>query len=147
MKQREIIELVRNDIIEHPPVQWIGQVSSSPQDYGIFWRFEVLGDEMMSAVIPESIEWQRVRGAEPVRIHEVDVVIFGKNKTIETIAGIMDGLEELAERFMNDGGPIEELECIGAGTIDAARAGYDQSRVKKTAEPFLAGIRLTFRVY
>jgi|GEM_PF-4084156 len=29
-------------------------------------------------------------------------------------------------------------------TVDAAKAGYDKSRIHRTGEPFLGGIRLEF---
>ncbi|MDR1492733.1 MAG: hypothetical protein LBT05_08430 [Planctomycetaceae bacterium] len=145
MKQSELLKKIRDYLAENIPPSWrtiVGQVAES---YSVFIRFENLGESISVAILPASLEWERLRGEKPITVHEIDVVIFGKEKNFETFVTLMDGLEELAEVFMNDGGPFNETECVGVKTIDAAKAGYDKSKIHRTGEPFVGGIRLTFR--
>jgi hypothetical protein len=146
MRQSQIIQSVKDYLTDFPPQSWDFIIDEIQESYSVFTRFEAMGEKLTIAVLPASIEWERQRGDNPYVTHEIDVVLFGKNKEIECIIKFQDGLEEIAETFMNDGGPIDNVACIGARTLDAAKAGYDQASIHKTGEPFIAGIRLTFKI-
>ncbi len=116
-------------------------------EYASFWRFEAFGEKMAVMVIPAAIRWTKVRAAIPMKTHTVDLLIFGSNKKIDVIKKLQDGLEDLTDVFMTDGGPIDEIDCINAETAPGAEAGYDRSRIHRTGEPYLGGIRLEFTDY
>jgi hypothetical protein len=144
MRQKELLRRVCQYLADHPPESWEGVTCEPSAEYAIFWRFEQGGDMLGVAVLPASIQWERVRAAKPLTRHEIDIVIFGRSASLETLVKIMEGLEDLAEVFMDDGGPVDDTDCMNAGTVNGAKAGYDKSRLFGTGKPFRAGIRLEF---
>ena len=145
MRQSELMTRVRDYLTANPPESWQAITEEAEAGYSFFRRFEAFGDQMAVAILPAGIEWEAIRGRGPRPLHRIDIVLYGRNKDIEKIALLQAGLEDLAEVFLTDCGPIDNIDCVGVATVPAAEAGYDKSRIHKTDEPYIGGIRLEFR--
>ena len=144
MTQREIIDTVANWLTGNLPAGWVDEVLDPQAMYApIFYKLNA-PDRSAVIVKPHQIEWVRKDRGPARRTHYIDILIFGGSKKETHVKAILDGIEQLGNKLMQM--PFDEIDVYAVETLADSPAGYDQTALAETKEPFMGGVRVECRV-
>lgn len=139
MKQGELLDAVVDAIrTKYPDLQTRGE-------YLVRYDSESGTIEVVTIqVVPAKTRWARRSKNRNGHTHDIDVLFFGMIDTPSETRRYQDMLEEMANWFLTDAGPIESALAQSVETVDGAPAGYDPDALRATPMVYFGGIRITF---
>jgi len=145
--QSDLIELIAEWLNANRPPAWDGITRDAVSGYSHVHIAESDEEKAAVVVLPAQIDWVRRDRGSARPTHEIDIVIFGKQKDDETVKILMNGMEDVAMEMMQS--PLDDSKAcvIGVTTVNAAKAGYVKDSLHRDARPYIGGIRVTFNVY